>query len=59
MPEPVPIDVPDLHAGEPLHPDGDLDWEALKAGRRLHLYCYLRDTVVALALFETAVRESA
>jgi hypothetical protein len=59
MSEPVAIDEPAPHAGEPLQFEGGLDWEALKAGRRLHLYCYLRDTVVALALFDTALRESA
>ena len=27
-------------------------WEGILAGGKLHLYCYLRDTVVALAPFE-------
>lgn len=34
---------------DPLSGDG-LDWEALRAGGRLHLFCYLRDSVLALAL---------
>jgi len=32
--------------------DRDWDWEGYRAGGKLHLYCYLRDTVVALAPFE-------
>lgn len=44
----------DPWAGEPLAHDGELDWEALKAGGRLHLYCYLRDSVLALALLDAA-----
>lgn len=32
----------------------DWDWEGIRIGGRLHLYCYLRDSVVALAPFEIA-----
>lgn len=32
--------------------DRDWDWEGYRAGGKLHLYCYLRDTVVALAPFD-------
>jgi hypothetical protein len=35
--------------------DRDWDWEGIRIGKRLHLYCYLRDTVVALAPFELDV----
>ena len=45
---------PDPWADEPLRADGELDWEALKAGGRVHLYCYLRDRVLALALLDAA-----
>ena len=44
----------DPWAGEPFQPDANLDWEALRAGSTLHLYCYLRDTVLALALIHAA-----
>ena len=30
----------------------DWQWEGILAGGKLHLYCYLRDTVVALAPFD-------
>lgn len=30
----------------------DWDWEGIRIGNKLHLYCYLRDAVVALAPFE-------
>ena len=30
----------------------DWDWEAIRAGGKLHLFCYLRDGVIALAPFE-------
>lgn len=43
---------PDPQAGEPLRDDGNLDWEALRAGGRVHLFCYLRDRVLALALLD-------
>jgi hypothetical protein len=33
----------------------DWDWEGIRVGGRLHLYCYLRDAVVALAPFELEV----
>jgi hypothetical protein len=32
--------------------DRDWDWEGIRVGNKLHLYCYLRDVVVALAPFE-------
>lgn len=54
MPEPALTEAPDPWAGEPLALDGELDWEALKAGHRLHLYCYLRDHVLALASLDAA-----
>ena len=44
----------DASAGEVLREDSGLDWEALRAGRRLHLFCYVRDTVLALALIDAA-----
>ena len=28
------------------------DWEGIRIGGKLHLYCYLRDGVVALAPFD-------
>lgn len=28
------------------------DWEGIRIGNKLHLYCYLRDAVVALAPFD-------
>ena len=51
---PSPSPEPDPWAAEPLALDSELDWEALKAGPRLHLYCYLRDTVLALASLDAA-----
>lgn len=30
----------------------DWEWEGFRAGGKLHLYCYLRDDVIALAPFE-------
>jgi hypothetical protein len=30
----------------------DWDWEGIRVGGKLHLYCYLSDGVVALAPFE-------
>lgn len=32
--------------------DRDWAWEGFRAGGKLHLYCYLRDDVIALAPFE-------
>lgn len=32
--------------------DRDWEWEGFRAGGKLHLYCYLRDDVIALAPFE-------
>lgn len=32
--------------------DRDWDWEGIRVGGKLHLYCYLRDTVVPLAPFD-------
>lgn len=44
---------PDFEAAAaPLHEDAALDWEALRAGGRLHLFCYLRDTVLAVLVHE-------
>lgn len=43
----------DPWASEPFRADADLDWEALRVGSTLHLYCYLRDTVLALALIDS------
>jgi len=57
MPDvPMPREEPDAGswAGEPFHEDAGLDWEALRAGGRLHVFCYLRDTVLALALLVDA-----
>jgi hypothetical protein len=48
------LDEPDRRAADPLRDDGGLDWEALKAGGRLHLFCYLRETVLALASLDVA-----
>jgi hypothetical protein len=35
---------------EPIRPDAPLDWEALRADGKVHLFFYLPDRVVALAL---------
>jgi hypothetical protein len=39
---------------EPIRPGAPLDWEALRADGKVHLFFYLRDQVVALALSDAA-----
>lgn len=39
---------------EPIMPGAPLDWEALRAGGKVHLFFYLRDRVLAVALSDAA-----
>jgi hypothetical protein len=50
---PAATPAPDA-AGLMTHHLRDWDWEALRANGKLHLFCYLRDGVVALAPFDFA-----
>lgn len=35
---------------DPIRPGAPLDWEALRAGGKVHLFFYLADRVLAVAL---------